>query len=63
MQSSTYYREQASRARRLASGTSDREVRHSLDQMARDFDHIAEDLERGLIDIVHPALLPQRQRR
>jgi hypothetical protein len=31
--------------------------------MARDFDHIAEDLERGLIDIVHPALLPQRRRR
>jgi hypothetical protein len=26
-------------------------------------DHIAEDPERGLIDIVHPALLPRRQRR
>jgi hypothetical protein len=61
MQSARYYREQASRAWRLAGQVGDRDISESLAKMARDFDDIAIDLERGLIDIVHPALLPQRQ--
>jgi len=61
MQSSGHYRDQASRARRLARGVNDRELTDALERMARDFDHIAEDLERGLINIRHPELLPQRR--
>jgi hypothetical protein len=29
--------------------------------MARDYDDIAEDLERGVIEIRHPELMPQRR--
>jgi hypothetical protein len=61
MRSSAYYREQAARARRWARGVSNRELTDTLDRIARDFDHIAEDLERGLVEIVHPAELPQRR--
>jgi hypothetical protein len=61
MQSSGHYREQASRARRLARSVYERDASDTLERMARDFDHIAEDLERGLINIPHPELLPQRR--
>jgi hypothetical protein len=33
----------------------------ALEAIARDFDDIAIDLERGLIDIPHPEKLPQRK--
>jgi hypothetical protein len=55
MQSSGHYREQASRARRLARSVYDRAASDTLERMARDY-HIAEDLERGLINIPHPEL-------
>jgi hypothetical protein len=61
MQSPFYYREQAKRARRWARDINNRDIQDSLERMAWDFDQIAEDLERGLIYIRHPRLLPQRQ--
>jgi hypothetical protein len=32
-----------------------------LQQMARDYDEIVEDLERGAIEIRHPELMPQER--
>jgi hypothetical protein len=59
MQEAGYYREQAERARRLACGLIQRDA-EMLERLARDLDDIAEDLERGAIDIRHPELMPQR---
>lgn len=61
MQSAPYYRDQAARARRLAKEILEEDACAVLEGMAVDFDHIAEDLERGAIDITHPSLLPQQQ--
>lgn len=63
MQSAPYYREQAARARRLAAAILEDDACAVLERMAVDFDHIAEDLERGAIEITHPSLLPQQQER
>ncbi len=54
-----YYRQQADRAKRLSDSTSDKEASEALAEMACDFDEIAEDLERGAIEIRHPELMPQ----
>ncbi len=59
MQEPGHYREQAERARRLAGGLTERDA-EMLERLARDLDDIAEDLERGAIDIRHPELMPQR---
>lgn len=59
MQSPTCYREQAARARRLANSINHLETRAALMSVACDYDQIAVDLERGLIDIPHPSRLPQ----
>ena len=61
MQSASYYRQHAERAERLANAIEHPEARAALETMARDYHHIADDLERGLIDIPAPLLLPQRQ--
>jgi hypothetical protein len=58
MQDAAYYREQASRARRLARGMRD-DIERLFLQTARDFDDITEDLERGAIEVRHPELMPQ----
>ncbi len=60
MQSAHYYREQASLASRLAKGVTTPETAALLGRLAQDFHDIAVDLERGLINIKHPELLPQR---
>ena len=60
MQSAKYYRGQAQRARRLASGVMNKEVTKTLDRLDRDYSDIAQDLESGAIDIVHPEKLPQQ---
>jgi hypothetical protein len=57
----SYYREQAERARRMGWRTIDREISDLLDTVALDYDEIAEDLERGAIDIRHPELMPQSE--
>jgi hypothetical protein len=62
MYQSSYYREQAARARRLARRTTDREVVSMLAEFARNYDEIAEDLDRGAIEIRHPELMPQGRR-
>jgi hypothetical protein len=62
MQDAPYYRDQADRARRLARGMRD-DVEEMLLRVARDFDDIAEDLERGAIEIRHPELMPQNHHR
>lgn len=61
MHSADYYRDQASRARRLGESLSGSD-QHALETLARDFDDIAEDLDRGAIEIRHPELMPQTGR-
>jgi hypothetical protein len=58
----SYYRDQAERARRLAGAVTDGEVAVALCQAARDFDDIAEDMERGATEIRHPERMPQTRR-
>ena len=61
MNNTAYYREQAERARRLANHA-DGEMHTALEAAARDFDDIAEDLEKDAIEIRHPELMPQTRR-
>jgi hypothetical protein len=63
MHDPSYYRSQAERVRRLVMVPSDRETQDTLTQMAQDYLDIAEDLERGAIEIRHPELMPQKQQR
>ena len=58
-----YYRQEAARARRLANSINHLEARDALLKMAKDYDEIALDLERGTIEISHPELMPQQQTR
>ena len=58
-----YYREQAAHARRLANSINHPEARNALLAMAKDYDELAVDLERGAIDVRHPELMPQRMER
>ena len=62
MHDPSYYREQAERARRLAMVPTDRELQDQLRGMAQEYLEIAEDLERGAIEIRHPELMPQTRR-
>jgi hypothetical protein len=61
MHPASYYRDRAEHARRVASRVHQPEILEILGQMARDYDDIAEDLERGAIEIRHPELMPQRR--
>lgn len=58
-----HYREQAQRARRLASMAHQPELSETLRRVAQDFDDVAYDLETGAVEIRHPEMLPQRHRR
>jgi hypothetical protein len=62
MRTSNYYREQAARARRWADEVRQRELGDLLSRVAVDYDHVAEDLERGLVEVRHPELMPQNQK-
>ena len=62
MQRPDYYRAQAERARRLARSINHPDVIKQLQQMARDYDDIVDDLEVGAIEIRHPELMPQTRR-
>lgn len=61
MHAAEYYREQARRARRLAKMVHQSDVCRTLETAARDFDEIAEDLERGIVEIRHRDLMPQQR--
>jgi hypothetical protein len=61
MLSSSYYREKARIARRLAS-TATGELQELLSLVGRDYDDLAVDLEDGAIALIHPELMPQRRR-
>ncbi len=60
MQSAAYYRENAARARRLLLSITPGETSAMLEQLARDYEDIATDLENGAIEIVHPSRMPQQ---
>lgn len=59
MQESSYYRQEAIRARRLSNAINHLEARDALLKMAKDYDEIAIDLETGAVEIRHPDLMPQ----
>ena len=61
MYDASYYRQQAAKARRLSDSTPDREASKALASAARDFSDIAEDLERGAVEIRHPEMMPQNK--
>ena len=61
MMPSRYYRDKAREARRLMGTVTREEVADLLQCIARDYDELAIDLEDGLIEILHPELLPQRR--
>jgi hypothetical protein len=61
MQSARYYRGQAAQAQRLAVISTNQDVMDLLKKLTIDYNDIAEDLERGLIEIKHPELLPQQE--
>jgi hypothetical protein len=63
METAQHYRDQATRARRLAQQSHDREISEGFKTFAREYDEIAEDLERGAIEFRHPELMPQQRRR
>jgi len=50
MQSAKYYRDNAAKARRLLAGITPGKTSEMLEKLARDYDDIAADLERGAID-------------
>jgi hypothetical protein len=52
-----YYREQAHRARRLASEVTNAQDAARLNRAAQEFDEMAEDLESGAKEFRHPDLL------
>jgi hypothetical protein len=60
MNDPAYYRDQADRARRLASQALG-EIGDTLSRVARDFDEIAQDLETGAVEIRHPEMMPQNR--
>jgi hypothetical protein len=55
-----YYRAEAARARRLANSINHPEARDALLKMAKDYEEIAVDLERGAIEVKHPERMPQQ---
>jgi hypothetical protein len=62
MEHPSHYRRQAARARSLASNAHQREIHDMLRQVAREYDEIATDIERGAVEIRHAELMPQNQR-
>lgn len=61
MQKASHYRKAAARARRLGKSLTSATDSETLENMARDYDDIAVDLESGAIDVVHPERMPQLQ--
>ena len=57
MDRATYYRAQADHARQLAEATWQPELEGMLCDLAKDYDEVAEDIEKGAIEIRHAELL------
>jgi hypothetical protein len=55
MRDTIYYRQQASRAKWLGGSARDPELGRVLRLLARDLDELAEELEKGRIEIKRPA--------
>jgi hypothetical protein len=55
-----YFRHRAEQTRQLSLIMWQPGVRKTLLELARDYDELAEDLERGTAAIRHPELLPRR---
>lgn len=64
MHDASYYRHQAETARRLSQKLATHDVADRLGRMAEDYEDIADDLEKGAVDIRHAELMnqPHRQR-
>ena len=62
MDTALYYRRQAAIARRLAAKVTDEGAVEILEQAAKDYEEIAEDLETGAAEIRHPDLTQQNRR-
>ena len=62
MYDADYYRQQAERARWHAARQTAPPTEKLLRRVAQDFDDIAEDIEKGAVEIRHPELLPQNRR-
>jgi hypothetical protein len=62
MHDAQHYRSQAEIARRLADEILDAEAAASLLKLAQDFSEIADDLEKGAVEIRHPERMRQRWR-
>jgi hypothetical protein len=63
MHDASYYRAEAAHFRQVAERVHQPDVEIQLLNAARDFDEIAEDLERGLVEIRHRELLPQKKQK
>ena len=63
MYEAQYYRHQADRARRMARQLHQPDATDLLLQMAVDYEQVAEDLEKGAIEIRHADLMPQNRKR
>ena len=61
MEESSYYREQALRARRLAKAINDQYAKINLERLATDYSAIAEDIERGAGGVRCAELLPANE--
>ena len=59
MQSAWYYREQAAHALQLSTAVVPLDIVEMLERLARDYSDIANDLENGAVEIVHPERMPQ----
>jgi len=63
MMEADYYRDQTSRARRLARGIDGRsEIARQLHDMAQDYEELAADVDSGAVGVRHPELLSAKQR-
>ena len=60
MQKAHYYYDQAARARRLARSVGDPRLRDMLERMAGDYEDLAADLDRGIVEIRSPERLRQQ---
>lgn len=63
MQTTRYYRDQADKARALAHDVATPDAADTLQKMAEDYDDIADDLQNGAVDIRHPELMKQPERK
>jgi hypothetical protein len=61
MEESSYYREQALRARRLAKAITDQYAKINLERLATDYSAIAEDIERGAGEVRCGELIPANE--